>query len=142
MYSNCIAVAADRMNVDLSRIPVHRGACHESHLDSIIRGELGRWAALVSGLVILGFHSFFALLASKHVAVSRRPVRTAASHESQVNRSIRGALGGWAALEAVQLDSTPYERLISCFFIENCKVNTVMFYVASSFVPAGRCKPP
>ena len=77
MYSNYVAVAADRMNVGLSRIPVHRGAYHECHLDSSIRGELGRRAAIVSGLLLLGFHSFFALSARKHVAVSRRPVRRA-----------------------------------------------------------------
>ena len=39
--------------------------------------------------------------------------------------------GLWAALVADQLGSTPYEGLISCFLIENCKVNTVMFHVAS-----------
>ena len=61
MYSNCVAVAVDRMNVAVSRKLAHRGACHESHLDSSIRGDLGRWAALVSGLVLLGFNSFFAL---------------------------------------------------------------------------------
>jgi len=77
MYSNCVSVAVDRMNVALSRTPVHRGAYHESHLDIIIRGELGRWAASVSGLLLLGFHSFFAFSARKHVAVSRRPVRRA-----------------------------------------------------------------
>ena len=77
MYSNCVAAVVDRMNVAVSRRPVHRGAYHESKLDSSIRGELGRWAAIASVLPLLGFHSFFALLASKHVAVSRRPVRRA-----------------------------------------------------------------
>ena len=61
MYCNCVAVAVDKMNVAVSRRPVHRGAYHESHLDNSIREELGRWAALVSGLVLLGFNSFFAL---------------------------------------------------------------------------------
>ena len=77
MYSNCVAVAVDRMNVAVSRRPVHRGAYHESQLDSSIRGDLGRWAAIVSVLPLLGFHNFFAIGARKHVAVSRRPVRRA-----------------------------------------------------------------
>ena len=103
MYSNCVAVAVDRMNVAVSRRPVHRGASHESHLDSIIRGDLGRWAAIVSVLLLLGFHIFFAIGERNHVAVSRRPVRGAAPHESHVDRSIRGALGGWAAIVSVLL---------------------------------------
>ena len=77
MYSNCVAVAVDRMNVAVSGRPVHRGAYHESHLDSSIRGYMGRWAAIVSVLLLLGFHNFFAIGAKKHVAVSRRPVRRA-----------------------------------------------------------------
>jgi len=76
--------------VAVSRRPVHRGAYHESQLDSSIRGDLGRWAAIVSVLLLLGFHNYFAIGERKHVAVSRRPV-------------IRGVLGGWAAIVAVQL---------------------------------------